>query len=77
MTRGFGVRGSGFWFWFYGFWFYGFWFYGFWFYRFWFCGFWRINEQGGVDVWQTAAEAATTFDALARSEGWGAVRSTR
>jgi len=30
----------------------------------------RINEQGGVNVWQTAAEAGTNFDGLARAEGW-------
>ena len=30
----------------------------------------RINEQGGVNVWQTAADAGTNFDALARNEGW-------
>jgi hypothetical protein len=29
----------------------------------------RINEQGGVNVWQTAADAGTNFDALARNEG--------
>jgi len=30
----------------------------------------RINEQGGVNVWQTAADAGTNFDGLARGEGW-------
>jgi hypothetical protein len=30
----------------------------------------RINEQGGVNVWQSAAEAGTNFDALTRAEGW-------
>ncbi len=30
----------------------------------------RINEQGGVNIWQTAADAGTNFDALARNEGW-------
>jgi hypothetical protein len=34
----------------------------------------RINEQGGVNIWQTAADAATNFDALIRTEGWA--RST-
>jgi hypothetical protein len=34
----------------------------------------RINEQGGVNIWQTAADAATNFDALTRAEGWA--RST-
>jgi hypothetical protein len=34
----------------------------------------RINEQGGVNIWQTAAEAVTNFDGLARAEGWA--RST-
>ena len=34
----------------------------------------RINEAGGVNVWQTAAEANTDFDGLSRSEGWA--RST-
>ena len=30
----------------------------------------RINEAGGVNIWQTAAEAGTNFDALTRNEGW-------
>lgn len=30
----------------------------------------RINEQGRVNTWPTAADAATNFDALTRSEGW-------
>jgi hypothetical protein len=34
----------------------------------------RINEAGGVVVWQTAADAATNFDGLTRAEGWA--RST-
>ena len=34
----------------------------------------RINEAGGVNVWQTAADANTDFAALTRSEGWA--RST-
>ena len=34
----------------------------------------RINEQGGVNIWQTAADASTNFDGLTRSEGWA--RST-
>jgi hypothetical protein len=34
----------------------------------------RINEAGGVNVWQTAADANTDFAALTRAEGWA--RST-
>ncbi len=34
----------------------------------------RINEAGGVNVWQDASEARTNFDGLTRSEGWA--RST-
>jgi hypothetical protein len=34
----------------------------------------RINEAGGVNVWQTAADANTDFAALTRSEAWA--RST-
>ena len=30
----------------------------------------RINEQGGVNVWQTAAGAGTNFDVLTRNEAW-------
>jgi hypothetical protein len=30
----------------------------------------RINEAGGVNVWKDAAEAATNFDGLTRTEGW-------
>src|SRR5215475_998839 len=30
----------------------------------------RINEQGGVNIWRDASEAATNFDGLTRSEGW-------
>lgn len=30
----------------------------------------RINEQGGVNIWPTAADAVTNFGALERSEGW-------
>ena len=34
----------------------------------------RINEMGGVRVWNDASEVATNFEGLIRSEGWA--RST-
>jgi hypothetical protein len=30
----------------------------------------RINEAGGVNIWQTAADGGTNFDALTRNEAW-------
>lgn len=30
----------------------------------------RINEAGGVNIWNDASQAATNFEGLTRSEGW-------